>query len=72
MFAYHQQCNHVRNSEIEGVTQNYARDSPIVLLYVYVTMCLGFFYQCLHSFSTIEATNIIFKTTDKEIFLLLL
>ena len=43
MFAYHQQCNHVRNSEIEGVTQNYARDSPIVLLYVYVTMCLGFF-----------------------------
>ena len=40
MFAYHQQCNHVRNSEIEGVTQNYARDSPIVLLYVYV---FGFF-----------------------------
>ena len=38
MFAYHQQCNHVRNSEIEGVTQNYARDSPIVLLYVF-----GFF-----------------------------
>ena len=69
MFAYHQQCNHVRNSEIEGVTQNYARDSPIVLLYVCV---FGFFLLSMLAFFFDNRDYKHYLTTDKDIFLLLL